>query len=193
MPRAEIWWVPDFLSGEEADHYESQLRDSLQWEQGQVRMFGKWVLEPRLTAWYGDPGASYTYAGKQQKPLPWNPGLYDLKLRIESQCGISFNSVLANYYRSGQDSMGWHSDDEPELGKHPVIASLNLGATRRFQFRLKSDKAHKVELQLSHGGLLLMAGDTQHHWQHQVPKTSRPIAERINLTFRMVYHQSATE
>ncbi|MDP5172282.1 MAG: alpha-ketoglutarate-dependent dioxygenase AlkB [Bacteroidia bacterium] len=182
----ELWWAPDFLSAFEADALFSHLSQSLAWQQGQVRMFGKWIDEPRLTVWYGDPGASYTYSGKQQQPLPWTPALLALKEKIETSSSTSFNSVLGNYYRSGQDSMGWHSDNEKELGIRPLIASLNLGATRTFQLRMIKDKSRKLSLDLSHGSLLIMSGETQHHWQHQIPKTKKAVGERLNFTFRLI-------
>lgn len=184
--QADLWWSPHFLKASIADELLTTFRTQIAWEQGQIRMFGKWVMEPRLSAWYGDPGAAYTYSGKQQEPLAWIPELSALKSKTEEAFGASYNSVLLNLYRFGQDSMGWHSDDEKELGNSPVIASLNLGATRKFQLRRKDDKSTKIELELTHGSLLIMAGETQTFWQHQVPKTKKEVGVRMNLTFRHI-------
>lgn len=184
--QADLWWSPHFLTASQADEAFEALRSQIAWEQGQIRMFGKWVMEPRLSAWYGDPGAAYTYSGKRQEPLDWISPLAEVKELVEQASGGAFNSVLLNLYRFGQDSMGWHSDDEKELGDSPMIASLNLGATRKFQLRRKDDKAQKIELELSHGSLLIMAGETQTYWQHQVPKTKKTVGERLNLTFRQI-------
>lgn len=188
-PDATLAWDLHYLSESEATHYFEVLRDSLAWEQGEIRIFGKNMLEPRLSCWYGDPGAVYTYSGKRQDPMPWTQELQALRERLQHDCGCRFNSVLANRYRFGQDSMGWHSDDEPELGEDPIIASLNLGATRSFHLKHKQLKTEKRKFGLGHGSLLVMAGTTQQHWQHQVPKTKREVAERINLTFRYIHPQ----
>ncbi len=184
--QADLWWGPHFLDTSTADQLLRQLKQEAAWSQGEVKIFGQWLKEPRLSAWYGDPGAAYTYSGKRQEPLPWILPLAELRSRLETACEASFNSVLLNLYRHGQDSMGWHSDDEPELGSQPLIASLNLGATRRFHLRRKADKSDKVVLDLHHGSLLVMAGDTQQYWQHQVPKTKKDVGERLNLTFRKI-------
>ncbi len=151
-----------------------------------MRLFGREHLTPRLCAWYGDPGVRYAYSGQALEPLPWPPALARLRARLQNALGCPFNSVLCNLYRDGTDSMGWHSDDEASLGPRPVIASLSLGAARRFALRHRTRAYRSVALALGHGDLLIMAGDTQHHWQHAVPKTRRPIAPRINLTFRTV-------
>jgi alkylated DNA repair dioxygenase AlkB len=152
-------------------------------------MFGREVTAPRLTAWFGDPHASYVYSGVRHDPVPWTPTLADLRARVERATEHAFNSVLLNFYRDGEDSVSWHSDDEPELGAQPVIASLSLGATRVFQLKHKrrADLA-RVDIELSHGSLLLMSGNCQSHWKHQIPKRrgrTRP-GPRINLTFRRV-------
>ncbi len=172
-----------FLSAEEAQHFFDALRQGLDWRQDEMRLGAKRIPLPRLTTWYGDPGASYTYSGIRHEPLPWTPELLELKSRIEAVSGSPFNSVLANLYRSGSDSMGWHSDDEREIA--PTIASLSLGAARTFQLRRKAPPNDTVTMRLTGGSLLLMQGDCQRHWQHRVPK--EPAAgERINLTFRLV-------
>lgn len=138
--------------------------------------------EPRLSAWYGD--AAYTYSGKTRQPHAWMPILDALRQRIEIACQARFNSVLLNLYRNGQDSMGLHSDDEPELGPEPLIASLSLGAERRFVLRHKTLTDQRHTLTLAHGSLLLMAGRTQHAWKHGLPKAKSVAEPRINLTFR---------
>ncbi|PIQ22289.1 MAG: alpha-ketoglutarate-dependent dioxygenase AlkB [Cytophagales bacterium CG18_big_fil_WC_8_21_14_2_50_42_9] len=151
-------------------------------------MFGKQIWLPRLTAWYGDPGKTYQYSGIQNEPLPWIPALLEIKQAVETLAGVPFNSVLLNYYRHGQDSMGWHADDEPKLGTNPVIASVSFGQTRRFNFRHRTIKAlPKKSVLLTHGSLLLMQGSTQHFWQHQLPKTKAISAPRLNLTFRIIH------
>ncbi|KFN49413.1 hypothetical protein N790_05385 [Arenimonas malthae CC-JY-1] len=144
------------------------------------------VDSPRLSCWIGDPGASYVYSRVRFEPRPWPQALAALRPRIDAAAGVAMNSVLANLYRDGRDAMGWHSDDEPELGPRPVIASLSLGGTRRFAFRHRHDPARKHAIDLPHGSLLLMAGDTQAEWKHALPRTARPVPARINLTFRRI-------
>lgn len=143
--------------------------------------------QPKLTFWYSDPGKPYTYSGITMIPTPWTPVLLDLKTKVESVSGVVFNSVLLNLYRDGSDSTGWHSDDESELGQNPVIGSLSLGRTRRFMLRHRFEKGLKHQLELNSSSFLLMQKTTQHYWQHQVPKTKRPVPHRINLTFRVIY------
>ena len=161
------------------------MRDGLAWRQETLRLFGRSIPQPRLSTWYGDPGAHYRYSGLHLDPLPWHPALHALRTRLRRRLGHDFNSVLANRYRYGRDSMGWHSDDEPELGDEPLIASLSLGATRRFRLRHRA-RGETLDLDLDHGSLLIMAGTLQRHWQHQLPRTRRPLGERLNLTFRRI-------
>jgi alkylated DNA repair dioxygenase AlkB len=142
---------------------------------------GRRVLIPRLTAWHG--AAGYVYSGIEMTPAPWNEPLLEIKAVAEAWAGQAFNSVLLNLYRDGRDSVSWHADNEPGLGRDPVIASVSLGAMRRFQMKHRRREA-RVALDLRSGSCLVMAGATQHHWLHQVPKTSRPVGPRINLTFR---------
>lgn len=196
-----IWTTADFeyreafLAPDEADTCLQQLWRELAWEQREITLYGRRVLQPRLVAWYGDRGASYRYSGLQLEPMPWHPLLQALKGRLETACCGSFNSVLANAYRDGNDSMGWHSDDEPELGERPLIASLSLGAERVFLLRRASisrkpgEKSRK--LLLSHGSLLVMRGASQKAFQHSIPKTRSETGLRINLTFRLVRSQEA--
>lgn len=176
--------INDFLTQNEAEMLFEVLKKGIEWKQEKIKIFGKEVVEPRLVAWYGDK--AYKYSGKLMQPQPWTKELLEIKSIIEENTGYKFNNVLLNYYRNGLDSMGWHSDDEAELGKNPVIASLSLGQERRFQFRFKADKSIKVHYLLSSGSLLLMKNDCQHLWQHQVPKSGIQVGERINLTFRLI-------
>lgn len=179
-------FYPHFLGKSLSDKLFLQLKESIEWRSEEIKIFGRWVMQPRLTAWYGNAGKTYRYSGIEMKPLPWTPYLLEIKNKVEKQCDVSFNSVLLNYYRTGADSMGWHSDDEPELGKNPVIASVSFGAERLFCLRHKKEKSLQVKLKLTAGSLLIMTGETQHHWQHAIPKTTKPIGERINLTFRKI-------
>ena len=139
---------------------------------------------PRLTAWYGD--AAYTYSGVRHEPRNWVSILNALRDLVQNKTNKPFNSVLLNHYRSGSDSMSWHSDNEPELGLNPTIASLSFGGTRRFRFRNTSDKKQTLSINLSDASLLVMAGPLQHNWQHTLPKTKKIVAPRINLTFRNI-------
>lgn len=160
---------------------------NIHWKQDSLKLYGKSVLLPRLTAWYGDSGAAYTYSGIKSEPNQWNDGLLHLKRRIEELVGSTFNSVLLNWYRDGQDSLSWHADDEKELGADPIIASANFGATRDFQLRRISDHAQKITIPLKHGTLLVMRGELQRHWQHAVPKRANVAGSRFNLTFRTIH------
>ena len=187
LPQADLWFDPAFLPAAEADALLAQLTAEVAWEQRSIRLFGQEIPQPRLTAWYGDPAARYTYSGLAWEPRPWTKTLLTLRQRVEAAASARFNSVLLNLYRDGRDSMGWHADDEPELGSTPAIASLSLGAARRFRLRPRAGLAHPpLGLDLPGGSLLLMRGATQQHWQHALPKTSRPTGPRLNLTFRWV-------
>jgi alkylated DNA repair dioxygenase AlkB len=188
LPDAEVILYETFFAPAESEQLFAQLLATTQWEQSHLKIYGKEIAEPRLTAWYGDEGKSYTYSGITRQPLPWTPALAQIKERVESIAQTTFNSVLLNLYRDGRDSIGWHQDKEPELGQNPVIASVSFGATRRFRLRHKRRKdVPLVELDLTHGSLLLMRGTTQHYWQHQIPKTAKPVGPRINLTFRVIF------
>jgi alkylated DNA repair dioxygenase AlkB len=161
------------------------LLDTVPWQSRQIQMFGRWVDEPRLSSWHGDSGAQYRYSGITLQPQPWTTELYELKNLCERTTGAAFNSVLANLYRNGRDSMGWHSDDEAELGPEPVIASISLGATRRFDLRHRVTK-ETVQVHLGPGDLLVMSQSSQRSWMHQVPRTTKVNEPRINLTFRQI-------
>jgi len=155
-------------------------------------MFGRVVDSPRLSAWIGDEDAVYRYSGTRFVPRPWTPELLALRDRVAAACGVPFNSVLANLYRDGADRMGWHSDDEPELGPRPVIASVSLGAERTFRFRAKAG-GETVAIELPHGSLLTMAGDTQRLYRHELPARKRVTGPRINLTFRWIQPSGITD
>lgn len=174
----------EFFSKGPADQYQEQLQNTLEWKHEPIRMFGKMVMQPRLTALYADENRPYGYSGITMIPNSWTPELKEMKDRLQEFTGVQFTHVLCNYYRDGQDSMGWHRDNEAVLGKNPSIASVTFGVTRIFQIRHYETKAHKIDIPLSHGSLLLMSGESQHHWEHQIPKTKKVLGSRINLTFR---------
>jgi alkylated DNA repair dioxygenase AlkB len=183
---ADIRFWPAALGIAEASELLERLLTEIDWQQEEVLIFGQRRPVPRLVAWHGDPGANYTYSGTPHRPLPWTPALALVRERVLLLTGCAFNSVLLNLYRDGRDGMGWHSDDEPELGRDPVIASVSLGAPRRFCLRHRRHKDQRLDVSLGHGSLLLMAGATQHHWVHAVPKTAVPVGQRVNLTFRQI-------
>lgn len=179
-------YAESFLPPDTADSLLQTLIAQVPWRQSEIRLYGRLMREPRLGCWMGDPGAVYRYSGTVFTPAPWIEPVSVLKQAVEAACGHRFNSVLLNYYRNGQDAMGWHSDDEPELGERPVIASISLGGVRRFLLREKRKGARSSGLALAHGSLLLMQGDLQRLYQHALPRTTKPIDERVNLTFRKI-------
>ena len=186
LPDADVRvWRRAWAAGD-ADALFAQLRASVDWRQEEVLIFGQRRLVPRLVAWHGDSNAAYTYSGTSHEPLPWTPALRAIKSRVEAITGHPFNSVLLNLYRDGRDGMGWHADDEMELGRDPAIASVSFGEPRRFLLRHRRRTEARSELLLGNGDVVLMAGPTQHHYVHAVPKTARAAGERINLTFRRV-------
>jgi alkylated DNA repair dioxygenase AlkB len=175
----------DWLAAADADRYFAGLRETIPWEQGQLMFFGKPVLEPRLSAWFGD--RDYVYSGRALRAKAFPVLVRELAERAEASTRARFNSVLLNLYRDGHDSMGLHSDDEPELGSNPLIASVSLGAPRRFVLRPKKNKAlMPLDLELPHGSLLTMSGSCQHQFRHGLPKSARVVGARINLTFRWI-------
>ncbi|MDH3378541.1 MAG: alpha-ketoglutarate-dependent dioxygenase AlkB [Gammaproteobacteria bacterium] len=179
----DIVYYPQFITADVAQELFAQLLATLHWEQPRVTLFGRDVPSPRLAAWYGD--APYRYSGVTHQPRAWPEFLLPIRRAIEQTVMHKFNGMLANLYRSGQDSMGWHSDDEAELGVNPVVASLSLGAQRRFVLRHRRHRGlAPIAINLGNGSLLVMRGATQHHWRHSVPKTKRAVSARINLTFR---------
>jgi alkylated DNA repair dioxygenase AlkB len=188
MPNADVSYLERVALAEPDTLILQRLIAEVPWRSEEVVMWGRRMLQPRLTAWYGDAGARYTYSGLELHPLPWTPLLTDLKTQIEEAAGVTFNSVLLNYYRDHRDSVGFHSDDEPELGERPVIASLSLGEERTFVLKHKTSRlAPPVHLRLASGSLLMMRGDTQRCWRHGVPKENRPCGPRVNLTFRTIF------
>lgn len=186
MENAEVLLYSHFFSEEESEALYKRLVNEIVWQQDTITLYGKSLNLPRLTAWYGEEGKIYSYSGISMKIHTWNGLLLGIKDSIEKESGAKFNGVLLNYYRSGNDSMGWHSDNEKELGTNPVIGSVSLGEKRRFRFRNKENKERKIEVLLTNGSFLLMKGETQHFWQHEVPKTKQAIGGRINLTFRYI-------
>ena len=188
LPDAEIRYFPTFFTPSKAEFLLDQLLRTIEWKQNTIKMYGKENPVPRLEAWYGDKGKSYAYSGIKMEPRPWTDDLLFIKKSIEAKAGVIFNSVLINYYRNGQDRVAWHSDDEKELGRNPIIASVSLGAERNFKLRHKHYKSNdqKEQIILNHGSFLLMEGTTQHNWMHEIPRTAKPIGPRINLTFRII-------
>jgi alkylated DNA repair dioxygenase AlkB len=164
-----------------------EIVKGIEWRNDPITMFGKTYQQPRLTAWYGDAGIEYTYSKITMSAKPWTPHLHKIKTKLEQDLRISFNSVLVNYYRDGADHMSYHSDDEPELGPNPTIASLSFGAERIFQIKHKFLKRAPLKISLQHGSLLVMGGDLQHFWMHKINKTAKPIGPRLNLTFRYIH------
>ncbi len=189
-PNGWIGMCERFLPACQADRLLHQLAHDLDLKQRPIRMFGRSVLQPRLTALHGDEGVTYRYSGETMVAQPWTGALADIQQRLQAWSGTRFNSVLCNFYRDGRDSMGWHADNEPELGQNPTIASVSFGAARRFLLKSK-DGSQRLEYSLGHGSLLIMAGDCQHHWVHRVPRTARPVGARMNLTFRTVFRRPA--
>lgn len=183
---AELLYHPAFYDKVESDKIFKTLLETIEWKQDKIMMYGKELPLPRLSAWYGDNNKPYTYSGITLNPLPWTDELLQIKEKIEAEAKVKFSSVLLNRYRDGQDYVGWHTDAEKELGKNPIIGSVNFGATRKFQLRRIDDHKEKFEVELKHGTFLVMQGSTQHFWQHQVPKTATKIGERLNLTFRII-------
>ncbi|MFK0734230.1 MAG: alpha-ketoglutarate-dependent dioxygenase AlkB family protein [Gloeotrichia echinulata HAB0833] len=178
-----VEYIPNFLSIAESNELYKYCQQ-LQWQQNTIKMVGKTMPVPRLECSYGDAGCDYLYSGSVLlQPLPRTPELQLLKLKIESQADYQFNLVICNRYRNGQDSIGWHADNEPSMGTRPAIASVSLGASRKFQLR-PNNGGKPIDFWLEHGSLLLMKPGCQQEWVHQIPKTSKPVGERINLTFR---------
>ncbi|MBF7071897.1 alpha-ketoglutarate-dependent dioxygenase AlkB [Glaciecola sp. MH2013] len=182
---AKVHYLENWLDESQSKYFFQSLHNSLDWSEGFIKLFGKTHKIPRLQAWYGDPGTDYAYSGETMKSLNWTHQLLKLKNLAEQISGKRFNSVLANLYRDGSDGMGMHSDDEPELGHTPTIASVSLGETRRFDFKHKIS-GEKYSIQLRNGSLLLMSGQTQRYWLHGIAKTTKVHAPRINLTFRHI-------
>lgn len=178
-------YIPNYFNKFEADFFLNDFINNIVWEQQSMNMYGKIVPFPRLTTWYGDNDKPYTFSGITLQPHPWNESLLKIKNKIEPLSGVNFNSVLLNRYRDGNDSISWHTDAEKELGKNPVIASVNFGEERVFQLK-HIETGQRIDIPLKHGSLLIMMGELQHFWKHQVPKSKKPMKERVNLTFRVI-------
>ena len=182
----ETFFFAHFFTAEESSFYFETLLKEIAWKEEPIIIFGKKIMQPRLTAWYGEAGKAYSYSGITMQPNLWTPTLLQIKERIESTSGVIFNSALLNFYRDGQDSNGWHSDNEKELGVNPVIGSVSFGASRTFKFKHRRDKRLNCSVDLANGSFLLMKGPTQHHWLHCIPKTKKVVESRINITFRII-------
>lgn len=209
VPHGQLIYIPQFISQRVADrtlevffandehewsttdwHNIENIKDisweNIEWQQDRVQLYGKEHRLPRISAWYGDTGKAYKYSGILLHPKPWTPALLWLKEQIQNVSTASYNSVLLNWYRSGQDHLSWHTDAEKELGENPTIASLNFGESRRFLLRCNDDHQNKIEFLLEHGDLLIMQGELQHYWQHSVPKQTKVTHGRLNMTFRTI-------
>src|SRR3978361_291891 len=182
LPKDILVYKPEFFNVHESNELMQILLEKTPWKQESQQMYGRIVKTPRLTAWYGDENSYYKFSGSKFTPFPWTEELLLIKSRIEPATGVKFNSVLLNYYRDGNDSVAWHSDDEPELGINPVIASVSFGQVRRFDIRHKQDHNRKYAVYLENGSLLLMKGNLQHDWEHRIAKSTKPMKERVNLT-----------
>ena len=188
LPDADVTYYDSFFSVENSDRLLDSLINQIQWKQNTIRFYGKESPVPRLEAWYGDPGMSYSYSGIRMDPLPWTEDLLEIKKIIEPVSMTTFNSVLINFYRDGKDRVAWHSDDEKELGEKPIIGSVSFGAERKFKLRHKKYRENglRSEIMLKHGSFLLMSGSTQSHWAHEIPRTAKPLGPRVNLTYRKI-------
>lgn len=183
----EILFMKNFLTPSTSVSYFNKLKNSINWRQEEIKYYGKIFPVPRKTAWYGDEGFNYSYSGINCNPEQWTHELLYLKNEIEKFLpGQNFNSVLLNMYRDGNDKVSWHADDEKELGINPTIASLSLGATRRFDLKHKDSPTSKYKFDLTAGSLIVMKGSLQHNWLHQIPAQKKISEPRINLTFRTI-------
>lgn len=183
---ADVVYYPRYFDVETSNRYFDTLLDQTPWQHDDIKVFGKVYPQPRLTALYANNNTPYSYSNIVMKPHPFTPALRDIKTSIDHTTELKFTTCLLNLYRNGQDSNGWHADNEKELGKNPVIASVSFGAQRAFHMKHRHDKTQKLKLNLEPGSLLIMRGTTQHYWLHQIPKTKKNIKERINLTFRII-------
>lgn len=183
---AQVSYVPSFIGFEEANELFNKLIDDINWQQDDIVVFGKKFQQPRLTALYGNDGKSYSYSSLTMFPNKWNSLLIYIKEKVEEFMNVKFTTVLLNYYRDGNDSNGWHADNEKELGKNPIIASISFGAKRVFQMKHNTNKDQKFKIELENGSLLIMKGTTQHFWKHQIPISTKKVGPRINLTFRII-------
>ncbi len=181
-----VTYFPEVFDSVQSENFLNSLTEEINWKQEPIKIMGKEIMQPRLTAWYGNPDKPYRYSGITMDAWPWNDTLLKIKKEVDRIAGISFTSALLNYYRNGEDSMGWHRDNEKELGRNPVIASVTFGALRKFQFREYADKKNLISMELGSGSVLIMQGETNHFWEHRIPKTKSVQKARINLTFRVI-------
>jgi len=186
LPNATIEYYPHLFDIEKSNSLFEKLYQEIPWQQDNITVFGKNHLQPRLTALFGNEGKPYSYSNIVMQPHPWNALLTYIKEEVETLCQEKFTTVLLNLYRDGKDSNGWHADNEKELGRNPTIASVSFGGERFFHLQHNSVKEARQKITLEHGSLLIMKGETQHFWKHQIPKTTKPIPPRINLTFRII-------
>lgn len=183
----EVWYMDNFMPYDKAEFYFNKLLNDIKWRQEEIKYYGKIFPVPRQTAWYGYEGFNYKYSGIMCNPEPWTLELLEIKKVIEHFLkDEQFNSVLLNLYRSGNDKVSWHADNEPELGINPTIASVSLGAARRFELKHKTRPDQKLQIELKSGSLIVMKGATQHNWLHQIPQQKRIADARINLTYRTI-------
>jgi alkylated DNA repair dioxygenase AlkB len=187
LPPELLEYHAGFFNVTESEAFLDTFVNTISWVQEDIQLYGKLMKTPRLTAWHGDRDKEYIYSGIKHYPNPWTKELLQIKEKIEPVAGVKFNSVLLNYYRDANDSVAWHSDDEHELGVNPVIASVSFGQVRRFDIKHKQDRGRKYSIYLENGSLLIMKGDLQHHWVHQIPKSTKPLKARVNLTFRVIH------
>jgi len=186
VPNAAIEYHPNIFTAEKSSFLFEKLRHEIPWQQDHITVYGKTHLQPRLTALFGNEGKPYSYSNIVMQPHHWNPLLMFIKNEIEDVCNENFTTVLLNLYRDGSDSNGWHADNEKELGRNPMIASVSFGAERMFHLQHNTIEDAKLKINLENGSLLIMKGETQHFWKHQISKTTKPIGPRINLTFRII-------
>jgi alkylated DNA repair dioxygenase AlkB len=186
LPNADIVYYPNFFEKSKSDMFLKKLYEETPWQHDEITVYGKTHLQPRLTALFGNEGKPYSYSNVVMQPHPWNALLTHIKEEVETVCQVRFSTVLINLYRDGRDSNGWHADNEKELGRNPIIASVSFGESRVFQLQHNTINQAKQKIILENGSLLIMKGETQHFWKHQIPKTNKKIDKRINLTFRII-------
>ncbi|EDP69453.1 2OG-Fe(II) oxygenase [Flavobacteriales bacterium ALC-1] len=184
LPNAELIYIPNFFKKQEADMFFKTIEVETNWKHDDIKVFGKTYKQPRLTALFGDSNQPYGYSNIVMHPEPFTQTLQSIKSKVENFTNYKFNTLLLNLYRDGSDGNGWHADNEKELGSNPVIASVSYGEARPFHFKHRTLKDQRYKLILEHGSLLLMKGEMQHHWLHQIAKTKKLVKPRINLTFR---------
>ena len=186
LPNSDISYYPGFFDLKDSNQYFQSLLETISWQQDDINIFGKTYKQPRLTALYANNNEPYSYSNITMIPHKFTKELLNIKVKVESVIDTNFTTCLLNLYRNGQDSNGWHADNEKELGSKPIIASVSFGSERLFKLKHRYDKNLKKNLVLQHGSLLIMQGETQHHWLHQIPKTKKEVGKRINLTFRII-------